>query len=135
MKFNFQLFNRKNITRAKVNRALDENMYEYLAKGFWIDESIIDEKLYLEHLEVIKLYYDRYSKFIVLHNASSIAFTWLAIAYWWKMSWTIYIIFVALPFISSLANAYHMNKKVNITFNTLLKKTKESATISESSKT
>jgi|GEM_PF-2727312 hypothetical protein len=52
------------------NEKTDLGFREYLSREFYLDEKYIDEKLFKEDIEVIKLYYDKTSKWMDLHNSS-----------------------------------------------------------------
>lgn len=105
------------------NEKTDLGFREYLSREFYLDEKYIDEKLFKEDIEVIKLYYDKTSKWMDLHNSSVLWFSALTIAMWWK-SYILTSIF-ALILIISILGAYNKNKELNKIFNTLLKKTRE----------
>lgn len=119
---NIKFFHNKNLIRAKVRNSLNEDIQE-INKKYALNEDIIDENLIKEDIDVIKLYYDKYSKWITLHNASVLWFLALTLAYWGKSIWlNILLVFVL---IFSLIWAYQTNIRMNILFNTLLRKTKD----------
>jgi hypothetical protein len=119
MKTNIEISHTKNMVRAKVRNSLNEVLMDLSIK-FWLIESVYDEILLKENIEVIKLYYEKFSKWIVLHNASVLAFLALLIWHWDKWLWL--KIFLRLMLLSSLISAVIANVKVNILFNTLIKK-------------
>lgn len=119
---NIKIFHNKNLIRAKVRNSLNKDIQEINIK-YALNEDVIDENLINEDIDVIKLYYDKYSKWITLHNASVLWFLAMTLAYWSK---SIYLnIFLIFILIFSLIWAYQSNIKMNILFNTLLRKTKD----------
>lgn len=85
----------------------------------------IDEKLYKEDLEIIKLHYDKASKFLALWNWSIWPFLAATIATainswinWWFLFFLIYLLI-------NIMRTGIWNIRINIYFNTLVKKTKE----------
>ncbi len=119
---NIKIFHNKNLIRAKVRNSFNKDIQEINIK-YALNEDVIDENLINEDIDVIKLYYDKYSKWIILHNASVLWFLAMTLAYWSK---SIYLnIFLIFILIFSLIWAYQSNIKMNILFNTLLRKTKD----------
>ena len=117
-----KILHNKSLVRAKVNNSISEDIKD-VNKTFWLKEEFIDDVLIKENLEVIKLYYDKYSKWITLHNASVLWFLAMLLWYWWEglILNTMLLFF----FITSLISATFVNIRLNKTFNTLLRKTKE----------
>ena len=112
----------KSKVNTKVNNSINYDRKD-LYKTFWLKEEFIDEKLLKEDIEVIKLYYDKYSKWITLHNASVLWFFAILLWYWWvSIILNFLLIFLLL---SSIIKATKSNVVLNKVFNTLLKKTRE----------
>jgi len=122
MSKNIKILHTKNIVRAKVRNSLNSIMVDTLVY-FWLIESIYDKKLFKEDIKIIELYYEKFSKWIILHNASVLAFLALLITIW-DRSLLLNSILGFMLFMS-IISALNANIRVNILFNTLIKKQRE----------
>jgi len=119
---NLKISHIKNLTRAKVRNSLNSYLIDILVK-FWIIESVYDKKIFKEDIKIIELYYEKFSKWIVLHNASVLAF-WALLITTWDRS-VLLKFFIWFMLLVSTISALNANIKVNILFNTLVKKQRE----------
>ena len=119
---NLKISHTKNLTRAKVRNSLNSYFIDIWIK-FWTIESAYDKILFKEDIRIIELYYEKFSKWIVLHNASVLAFWALLITTWDRSIWLNSFLWFML--LVSTMSALNANIKVNVLFNTLVKKQRE----------
>lgn len=93
---------------------------------FWMETGAytdsIDESLYEEDIEIIRLEYDRAGKMMSMWWTSFIGCTALTISFLWK-SW-LGVVFFWITALISLPRSAYRNIRMNKCFNTLRKKIK-----------
>ena len=109
----------------KLIKRIDERNKDLNKVGmkYWTHPDSIDENLYKEDIEIIRLDYDRAGKMMNMWGASFIGCTALTISFLWKSS--LGVVFFGITALISLPRSAYRNFKMNKCFNTLRKKLKK----------
>ena len=112
--------NKETIYKRAVS--INKSLYAY-GMHMWSHSDSIDENLYKEDIEIIRLEYDRAGKMLDGSNTSFLGSVALAVAiYSNSKCWFRFFVIMS---IWSLIWAYYWNVKMNKTLNTLRKRLKE----------